>query len=92
VIPLQGPNGLFRPRRDSFLDCRDEELCLAFQEGDKYPCTQKKHFKCAFEHEFGDGLDVGGHVVMGDVNLELNDGSQSHARIAFGYITNCLSL
>jgi len=73
------------------LDCRNKELCLAFQESNEFPCNEEKHFKCEFDHEFGDGLKVRGHVVVGDVSFELNDGSQSHVQIAFGYVGTCYS-
>jgi len=86
----QGPNGLFRPKKESFVDCRNEELCSKFQDG-KFPCTKQKHFKCEFDHEFGDGLKVKGHAVMGDVGFKLNDGSQSQVQIAFGYVGTCYS-
>jgi hypothetical protein len=87
----QGPNGLFKPKTDSFLDCkRDEELCKGFQDEVKHPCISKHKFRCIFDHEYGDGLNIEGHIVMGDVCFKARDGSHLHVHIAFGYVgTGC---
>lgn len=83
---LQGPNGLFHPERESFLNCKNnQELCKDFQEGDDYPCDRKNKFKCLYKYEYGDGEIAQGSIVVGDVSFELSDGSQRQATLAFGY-------
>jgi hypothetical protein len=89
-ISIQGPNGLFHPRSDSFLNCKDNpELCENFQGAhlsEKYPCDSSDKFRCLFEYEYGDDTGVKGSIIMGDVSFKLSDGSRLQSNMAFGYV------
>ncbi|KAG0561801.1 hypothetical protein KC19_9G093100 [Ceratodon purpureus] len=85
-IDEMGPNGLFRPRRESFLNCKhDQDFCEDFQDGVEQPCDKRHKYRCLFSYRYGDDTVVQGSIVMGDVSFKLSDGSQMHSQnMAFG--------
>ena len=87
VVSTQGPNGLFQPKRKSFLNCKNnQDLCLHFQDGEEHPCGRKYKFRCLFTVAYGDKTSVQGSVVVGDVSFKFSDGSRKEASLAFGSV------
>lgn len=84
-ITTEGPHGLFKPKADSYVNCKkQEEFCKGFQDGEEHRCDKKHHFRCIFDTQYGDGLIIEGYIVMIDLIFDLSDGSESQADVAFG--------
>lgn len=89
-IVLQGPAGLFKPRVDSYLNCKTSPtFCQSFQEHDEQancPCDRAHQFKCLYMHEYGDDDISGGSVISADLKMHMSDGSKARQTVYIGYV------
>ncbi len=81
---MQGVNGLFKPKVQTILDCRDKKTCRQFQE-EKLKCNAAMKHHCLFAVEYADKSFFKGVIVNDSVTLELNDQSTLQTNLAFGY-------
>ncbi len=82
---VQGVNGLFKPKVQTILDCRDKKTCRQFQE-ERLKCNAAVKHHCLFAIEYADKSLFKGVIVNDSVTLELNDQSTLQTNLAFGYV------
>ncbi|KAG0606037.1 hypothetical protein M758_9G108300 [Ceratodon purpureus] len=85
--PTVGPGGLYKPRKDSYLNCEtSRDICHIFQDGQNSgrPCNRKNKFRCLYRYIYGDKTAIQGSVIKADIRVDLNDGSEARHTIAIG--------
>lgn len=82
VEVVQGPHGLYDPKKARLVDCH-QPMCAQVQQGGSYTCGGNVR-QCDYDVEYADGSSTMGILVEDVITLFLTNGTKSQTRATIG--------
>jgi hypothetical protein len=81
---IQGPHGLYDPRKAELVDCR-LPVCSHVQSGSSYSCNAGGVNQCDYDVEYADGSSTMGVLMQDFITLMLINGTRTQRKAVLGY-------
>lgn len=82
ILFVQGPHGLYNPRKAKMVDCR-LPVCAQVQQGGVYECNGGVK-QCDYDVEYADGSSTMGVLMEDTLTVFLTNGSLSQTKAIIG--------
>jgi hypothetical protein len=80
---IQGPHGLYDPRKAELVDCR-LPVCSHVQSGSSYSCNAGGVNQCDYDVEYADGSSTMGVLMQDFITLMLINGTRTQRKAVLG--------